>query len=63
MLWLQRLRSHPDHVRVDPVGVERNDLGVEVSRRTRCFGDAVEVADVLPGLLDDLRAVVRIELG
>ena len=38
--------------------MERKDLVVEVSGRARCLGDPVEVADVLPGLLDDLGAVV-----
>ena len=38
--------------------MEREDLVVEVLGRAGCLGDAVEVADVLPGLLDDLGAVV-----
>jgi hypothetical protein len=38
--------------------MEREDLVVQVSGGTRCLGEAVEVADVLPGLLDDLGAVV-----
>ena len=44
--------------RIDPIRIELQHLVVESSRGCRCRGYAVEIADVLPGLFNDLGAVV-----
>src|SRR4029077_7237213 len=40
--------------RIDPIRIELQHPVVESSRGRRCPGYAVEIADVLPGLLNDL---------
>ncbi len=44
--------------RIDPIRIELLHLVVESSRGCRCRGYAVEIADVLAGLFNDLGVVV-----
>src|SRR6266478_2008170 len=55
---LDRACRGPEPARIDPMRIEREHLVVELSRRRRCLGEPVEIADVLPGLFDDPGAVV-----
>ncbi len=43
---------------VDPIGIEREHLVVELTRGRRRLGEPVESADVLPGLFDDPGVIV-----
>jgi hypothetical protein len=44
--------------RIDPIWIELQHLVVELLRGCRHFGYLVEIADILPGLLDDPGIVV-----
>jgi len=59
-LRLECVRGSPERAGVKAVGVKREDLAVELLCSVRGLGDAVEVAEVLAGLCDDLRVVVAI---
>ena len=59
VLRFDRAHRKPERSsRIDPIRVELQHLVVESSRGRRCPGYAVEIADVLPGLFNDLGAVV-----
>src|SRR3989442_9925224 len=57
VLRFDRARRSPERARIDPIRMELQHLVVEISRGRR-LGNAVEIADVLPGLFNDLGAVV-----
>src|SRR6266849_6295585 len=54
-LRLECVRGSPERAGVEAVGVKREDLVVELLCCVRGLGDAVEVAEVLARLFDDLR--------
>ena len=58
LLRFDRTRRIPERARIDPIRMELQHLVVELSRGRRRPGYAVEIADVLPGLFNDLGAVV-----
>src|SRR2546426_10543440 len=57
VLRFDRARRSPERARIDPIRMELQHLVVEISRGRR-LGNAIEIADVLPGLLNDLGAVI-----
>src|SRR5256885_14941797 len=58
-LRFDRARRIPEREpRIDPIRIALQHLVVERSRGRRRLGYAVEIADVLPGLFNDLGAVV-----
>src|SRR2546425_3087895 len=58
-LRFDRARPIPEREpRIDPIRIALQHLVVERSRGRRRLGYAVEIADVLPGLFNDLGAVV-----
>src|SRR5207253_6701394 len=59
---LRRARRTPERARIGPIRIELQHPVVELSRGRRQLGQAVEVADVLPGLFDDSRVVVVLGL-
>ncbi len=59
VLRFDRARRIPEREpRIDPLRIEFQHLVVELSRGRRRPGYAVEIADVLPGLCNELGAVV-----
>src|SRR3989442_15139365 len=58
VLRFDRARRTPERARIDAIRVELQHLVVQLSRGRRRPGYAVEIADVLPGLFNDLGAVV-----
>src|SRR6266446_8508112 len=59
VLRFGRARRIPEREpRIDPLRIALQHLVVERSRGRRRLGYAVEIADVLPGLFNDLGAVV-----
>src|SRR6266404_3998867 len=57
-----RVRRTPERARIGPIRVELQHPVVELACGRRRFGKAIEISDVLPGLLDDLRAVFPFRL-
>ena len=53
-----RARRTPQRARIGSIRIELQHLVVELSRGRRHLGHAVEIADLLPGLVDDSGAVV-----
>src|SRR2546422_3327419 len=58
VLRFDRARRSPERARIDAIRIELQHLVVELSRGRRRPGYAVEITDVLPGLFNDLGAVV-----
>src|SRR2546426_219755 len=58
VLRFDRARRSPERARIDPIRMELQHLVVENSCGRRRLGNAIEIADVLPGLLNDLGAVI-----
>jgi hypothetical protein len=52
------MRRKPEGQWIDPLRIEFQHLVVELARGRRRPGQAVEIADLLPGLFNDLGAVV-----
>src|SRR2546425_13020914 len=58
VLRFDRARRTPERAGIDAIRIELQHLVVELSRGRRRPGYAVEITDVLPGLFNDLGAVV-----